>query len=162
MQEALEKWPEVKKKFPNIKLHMIGKLQSNKVKFALRIFDFIHSLDNLKLARKISDEQKNYQTKPQIFIQINIGNENQKSGMNKNKILDFYNECKNLDLNIVGTMCLPPFNEDVKKFFSDMQKINSSLKLKELSMGMSHDYLSAIEYSASYLRIGSKIFGKRS
>jgi len=162
VQEALEKWPEVKKKFPNIKLHMIGKLQSNKVKFALRIFDFIHSLDNLKLARKISDEQKNYQTKPQIFIQINIGNENQKSGMNKNKILDFYNECKNLDLNIVGTMCLPPFNEDVKKFFSDMQKINSSLKLKELSMGMSHDYLSAIEYSASYLRIGSKIFGKRS
>ena len=162
VQEALEKWPEVKKKFPNIKLHMIGKLQSNKVKFALRIFDFIHSLDNLKLARKISDEQKNYQTKPQIFIQINIGNENQKSGMNKNKILDFYNECKNLDLNIVGTMCLPPFNEDVKKFFSDMQKINSSLKLKELSMGMSYDYLSAIEYSASYLRIGSKIFGKRS
>ena len=107
VQEALEKWPEVKK-VPNIKLHMIGKLQSNKVKFALRIFDFIHSLDNLKLARKISDEQKNYQTKPQIFIQINIGNENQKSGMNKNKILDFYNECKNLDLNIVGTMCLPP------------------------------------------------------
>ena len=162
MQEALEKWPEVKKKFPNIKLHMIGKLQSNKVKFALRIFDFIHSLDNLKLARKISEEQKNYQIKPRIFIQINIGNENQKSGMNKNKILDFYNECKNLDLNIVGTMCLPPFNKDVKKFFSDMQKINSSLKLKELSMGMSHDYLSAIEYSASYLRIGSKIFGKRS
>ena len=145
MQETLEKWPEIKKKFPNIKLHMIGKLQSNKVKFALQIFDFIHSLDNLKLARKISEEQKNYQIKPRIFIQINIGNENQKSGINKNDILDFYNECKNLNLNIVGTMCLPPLNQDVKKFFSEMKKINNNLKLKQLIMGISTDYLNLIE-----------------
>ena len=108
VQEALEKWSEVKKKNPNIKLHMVGKLQSNKVKFALQIFDFIHSLDNLKLARKISEEQKKYQNRPKIFIQINIGNEIQKSGIFKTDILDFYDECKNLNLDIVGTMCLPP------------------------------------------------------
>ena len=162
VQEAVLKWSDIKIQNKNIKLHLVGKLQTNKTKQAIKLFDYIHSLDSIKLAKEISKEQKKIKKKPKIFIQINIGNENQKSGINKNDILDFYNECKNLDLNIVGTMCLPPFNEDVKKFFSDMQKINSSLKLKELSMGMSHDYLSAIEYSASYLRIGSKIFGKRS
>ena len=162
VQEALEKWPGVKKSNPNIKLHMVGKLQTNKVKFALQIFDFIHSLDNLKLAKKISEEQKKYKVKPKIFIQINIGDEDQKSGIIKTDILDFYNECKNLDLDIVGTMCLPPYNKDTKKFFLEMEQINNKLKFKELSMGMSHDYLSAIEHSASYLRIGSKIFGERS
>ena len=162
VQEALEKWPGVKKSNPNIKLHMVGKLQTNQVKFALQIFDFIHSLDNLKLAKKISEEQKKYKAKPKIFIQINIGDEDQKSGIIKTDILDFYNECKNLDLDIVGTMCLPPYNKDTKKFFLEMEQINNKLKFKELSMGMSHDYLSAIEHSASYLRIGSKIFGERS
>ena len=162
VQEALDKWPGVKKSNPNITLHMVVKLQTNKVKFALQIFDFIHSLDNLKLAKKISEEQKKYKVKPKIFIQINIGDEDQKSGIIKTDILDFYNECKNLDLDIVGTMCLPPYNKDTKKFFLEMEQINNKLKFKELSMGMSHDYLSAIEHSASYLRIGSKIFGERS
>ena len=162
VQEALEKWTKIKDKNKNIKLHMVGKLQTNKVKFALQIFDFIHSLDNLKLAKKISEEQKKYKVKPKIFIQINIGDEDQKSGIIKTDILDFYNECKNLDLDIVGTMCLPPYNKDTKNFFLEMEQINKKLKFKELSMGMSHDYLSAIEHSSSYLRIGSKIFGERS
>ncbi len=140
---------------------MVGKLQTNKVKFALQIFDFIHSLDSLKLAKKISEEQKKYSNKPKLFIQINIGNEIQKSGLDKNKLKDFYNECLNLDLNIIGTMCLPPINKESKIFFSEMNKINSDLKLNELSMGMSEDYLNAIEYSSTYLRIGSKIFGPR-
>ena len=161
VQEALEKWPEIKNKNSNVKLHMVGKLQSNKVKFALEIFDFIHSLDNLKLAQKIAEEQKKYKNKPKIFIQINIGHETQKSGISKSDLLDFYNECKNMDLDVVGTMCLPPINQDPNIFFSEMGKINKDLKFKELSMGMSDDYLKAIEYSATYLRIGSKIFGQR-
>ena len=161
VQEALEKWPEIKNKNSNVKLHMVGKLQSNKVKFALEIFDFIHSLDNLKLAQKIAEEQKKYKNKPKIFIQINIGHETQKSGISKSDLSDFYNECKNMDLDVVGTMCLPPINQDPNIFFSEMGKINKDLKFKELSMGMSDDYLKAIEYSATYLRIGSKIFGQR-
>ncbi len=161
VQEALEKWTDIKNKNKNIKLHMVGKLQTNKVKFVLPIFDFIHSLDSLKLAKKISEVQKNYENKPKIFIQINIGNELQKSGLDKNKLKDFYNECINLNLNIVGTMCLPPISQDSRIFFSEMKKINSSLNLSELSMGMSEDYLEAIEYSSTYLRIGSKIFGER-
>ena len=161
VQEALEKWPEIKNKNSNVKLHMVGKLQSNKVKFALEIFDFIHSLDNLKLAQKIAEEQKKYKNKPKIFIQINIGHETQKSGISKSDLSDFYNECKNMNLDVVGTMCLPPINQDPNIFFSEMGKINKDLKFKELSMGMSDDYLKAIEYSATYLRIGSKIFGQR-
>ncbi len=161
VQEALEKWKEIKNNNKNLKLHMVGKLQSNKVKFALPLFDFIHSLDNLKLAKRISEEQKKYEKKPKIFIQINIGNETQKSGLEKDKLKDFYNECIDLNLNIIGTMCLPPINKDSKFFFSEMKKINSNLNLNELSMGMSEDYLSAIEYDATYLRIGSKIFGAR-
>ena len=159
VQEALEKWSEVKN--DNIKLHLVGKLQTNKVKLALKIFDFIHSLDNLKLAKKISEEQKKYSNKPKIFIQINIGNETQKSGVDKDNLNDFYEQCQNLDLNIVGTMCLPPANLDPKVFFSEMKKINSNLNLKELSMGMSSDYMDAIEFNSTYLRIGSNIFGKR-
>ena len=162
VQEALEKWSEIKEKNKNLKLHMVGKLQTNKVKFALKIFDFIHSLDNLKLAKKISEEQKNFLNKPKIFIQINIGNEPQKSGLDKHQIEDFYNQCIKLDLNIVGTMCLPPIDIDPSIFFLEMKKITEILNLKEISMGMSEDYLKAIEHSSTYLRIGSKIFGPRS
>ena len=162
VQEAIEKWSEIKKNKKNIKLHMVGKLQTNKVKSALEIFDYIHSLDNIKLATKISDEQKKFMNKPKIFIQINIGNEAQKSGVNKSNILDFYNACKNLNLDIIGTMCLPPINHDSNFFFSDMKKINTDLNLKEISMGMSEDYMEAIKHSSTYLRIGSKIFGQRS
>ena len=161
VQEALEKWSDIKVKNKNIKLHMVGKLQTNKVKTALKIFDFIHSLDNLKLAKKISDEQKKNNTRPKIFIQINIGNEIQKSGISTQNLQDFLNECKKLNLNVIGTMCLPPLNQNPGIFFSQMEKINTDLKLKDLSMGMSEDYLNAIEYHSTYLRIGSKIFGLR-
>ena len=161
VQEAIEKWSEIKKNKKNIKLHMVGKLQTNKVKSALEIFDYIHSLDNIKLATKISNEQKKFINKPKIFIQINIGNEAQKSGVNKSNILDFYNACKNLNLDIIGTMCLPPIKQDPNFFFSDMKKINTDLNLKEISMGMSEDYMEAIKHSSTYLRIGSKIFGER-
>ena len=162
VQEAIEKWVEIKTNNKNIKLHMVGKLQTNKVKIALKVFDFIHSLDNLKLAKKISEEQKVYEIKPKIFIQINIGGESQKSGISVENLLDFFHECKKLDLNIIGTMCLPPIDKDPEIFFSNMLKINNDLKLKELSMGMSEDYLKAIEYYSTYLRVGSKIFGPRS
>ena len=161
VQEALEKWSDIKVKNKNIKLHMVGKLQTNKVKTALKIFDFIHSLDNLKLAKKISDEQKKNNTRPKIFIQINIGNEIQKSGISTQNLQDFLNECKKLNLNVIGTMCLPPLNQNPGIFFSQMEKINNNLNLKDLSMGMSEDYLNAIEYHSTYLRIGSKIFGLR-
>ena len=159
VQEALEKWSKIKN--DKIKLHLVGKLQTNKVKHALKIFDFIHSLDNLKLAKKISEEQKKYSNKPKIFIQINIGGEIQKTGLNKNNINEFYKECQSLDLDIIGTMCLPPLDSDPKIFFSEMKKINLNLNLNELSMGMSSDYIEAIEYNSTYLRIGSNIFGKR-
>ena len=161
VQEALEKWTKIKNKNKNIKLHMVGRLQTNKVKFALPLFDFIHSLDSLKLAKKISEEQKKYENKPKIFIQINIGNETQKSGLEKDNLKDFYEECQNLDLNVIGTMCLPPINLNSQFFFSEMKKINSSLNLNELSIGMSSDYIEAIQYNSTYLRIGSNIFGKR-
>jgi len=161
VQEALEKWTEIKNKNKNIKLHMVGKLQTNKVKFVLPLFDFIHSLDSLKLAKKISEEQKNYENKPKIFIQINIGNEPQKSGIDKRKLNEFYNECIDLGLDIIGTMCLPPIDIDPSIFFLEMKKITEILNLKEMSMGMSEDYLKAIEHSSTYLRIGSKIFGPR-
>ena len=162
VQEAIEKWTEIKKKNEKIKLHMVGKLQTNKVKFVLPLFDFIHSLDNLKLAKKISEVQKKYDKKPKIFIQVNIGNESQKSGIDKIQLSEFYSECINLGLDIVGTMCLPPIDKDQYIYFSEMEKINKTLKLQDLSMGMSEDYLKAVEYSSTYLRIGSKIFGSRS
>ena len=161
VQEAIDKWAEIKNKNRNIKLHMVGKLQTNKVKFVLPLFDFIHSLDNLKLAKKISEEQKKYKNKPKIFIQINIGNELQKSGINKNELSDFYNECIKLNLDIVGTMCLPPIGDDPRIYFSEMKEITNFLNLRDMSMGMSEDYLKAIEHSSTYLRIGSKIFGER-
>ena len=161
VQEAIDKWRDIKTNNKSIKLHLIGKLQTNKVKLAVKFFDFIHSLDSEKLAKKIADEQKKQNLRPKIFIQINIGNEKQKSGIMKNNIKEFYNYCKSLDLDIIGTMCLPPFNEDPEEYFAEMKILNENLKLKELSMGMSSDYLNAIEYNSSYLRIGSNIFGQR-
>ena len=162
VQEALEKWNQVKETNPKIKLHMVGKLQTNKVKNALKIFDYIHSLDSIKLAEKIANEQKKLEKKPKLFIQINIGKESQKSGIDSEKVFDFYKTCKKMDLNIIGTMCLPPENQDSDIFFSEMKNLNNNLNLNELSMGMSHDYINAIEHSATYIRIGSKIFGNRS
>ena len=161
VQEALEKWADVKKKNEKIKLHLIGRLQTNKVKFAVKIFDYIHSLDSEKLAKKISDEQKKQNVKPKIFIQINLGKESQKSGIEKDNLLDFKNFCLDLGLDIVGTMCIPPLEEDPIKYFSEMKDLNQKIKLTDLSMGMSSDYLRALEFQATYLRIGSNIFGKR-
>jgi|TARA_B110000027_G_scaffold37558_1_gene41566 PLP dependent protein len=161
VQEALDKWTEVKSKKNNIKLHLIGKLQTNKVKYAIKIFDYIHSVDSTKLANKISEEQIKQDKKIKIFIQVNIGNEKQKSGIKKEEVLNFYNFCKNLSLDIVGTMCIPPKNSNSKDFFLQMNKINKELNLSELSMGMSEDFLEATENNATFLRIGSKIFGNR-
>ena len=161
IQEALQKWPSLKEKHTDIKLHMIGKLQTNKVKFALKIFDYIHSLDSEKLANKIADEQQKHKKKPKIFIQVNMGNEDQKSGIDKRNLNDFYKFCKNLNLDIIGTMCIPPNDGYAEKYFSEMSDINKELNFKELSMGMSADYLEAIKYNATYVRVGSKIFGIR-
>ena len=161
VQEALDKWTDLKSKNQSIKLHLIGKLQTNKVKFALKIFDYIHSLESEKLANKIADEQTKQGKKPKIFIQVNIGNEEQKSGINKEKLSDFYKFCKNLNLDIIGTMCIPPNDGNTKKYFSEMKNINQELYFKDLSMGMSGDYLDAIKNNTTYVRIGSKIFGTR-
>ena len=161
VQEAIDKWSDIKNKKNSIKLHLIGRLQTNKVKFALKIFDYIHSLDSEKLANKISDEQIKQGKKPKIFIQVNIGNEDQKSGINKERLDDFYKFCKNLNLDIIGTMCIPPNNGNTEKFFFEMSKVNQKLNFKELSMGMSGDYLEAIKNRATYVRVGSKIFGSR-
>lgn len=161
VQEAVNKWTDIKSKNHNIKLHLVGKLQTNKVKVAIKLFDFIHSLDNEKLAKKISDEQIIQNKRPKIFIQINIGDEEQKSGIKKTQLNEFYKYCTSLNLNIIGTMCLPPNNENSSKFFSEMFTYNNGLKLSELSMGMSSDYLQAIEHKATFLRIGSNIFGER-
>ena len=161
VQEAIDKWTDIKKINHKIKLHLIGRLQTNKVKFALKIFDYIHSLDSEKLASKIAEEQVKQEKKPKIFIQVNIGNEDQKSGIKKEKLNDFYKFCKNLNLDIIGTMCIPPNDNNTEKYFSEMNKINQELNFKELSMGMSADYLDAIKNNATYVRVGSKIFGSR-
>ena len=161
VQEAIEKWSDIKLTKKELKLHLIGKLQTNKVKQAIKIFDYIHSVDSEKLAKKIADEEDKQGKKIKIFIQVNIGDENQKSGINKNQLSDFYQFCKTLKLNVVGLMCIPPFDQDSKKYFEEMSVLNKSLNLNDLSMGMSSDYLEAINYSATYLRIGSSIFGNR-
>ncbi len=161
VQEALEKWSEIKSKNAKIQLHMVGKLQSNKVKHALKIFDYIHSLDSMKLANKISTEQKKLQKKPKIFIQINIGDETQKSGIMISEFEQFYEYCKKLELEIIGTMCLPPDGKDPNIYFSKMKELNDRFNISELSMGMSNDYIVATNYISTYLRIGSKIFGQR-
>jgi len=162
VQEAQEKWTSLKSDFPNLKLHLIGKLQTNKVKFAIPLFDYIHSLDSIKLAEKISLEQKKKNFKPKIFIQINLGKENQKSGIDEDDLENFYRKCvTEHNLNIIGIMCLPPFDEDPTPFFKKMQNLSESLKLKEISMGMSNDYMEALKFKATYIRVGSKIFGNR-
>ncbi len=163
VQEAQEKWTSIKNDFPNLKLHLIGKLQTNKVKFAIPLFDYIHSLDSIKLAEKISLEQKKKNFRPKIFIQINLGKESQKSGIDQDDLASFYKRCvTEFNLNIIGIMCLPPFDEDPTPFFKKMQNLSESLKLKEISMGMSNDYMDALRFNATYIRVGSKIFGKRS
>jgi pyridoxal phosphate enzyme (YggS family) len=161
VQEALEKWTDIKNENHNIQLHLIGRLQTNKVKIALKIFDYIHSLDSEKLANKIADEQEKQNKKPKIFIQVNLGNEDQKSGIDKKNINDFYKFCKNLNLDIIGTMCIPPNDGNIDKYFLEMNDINKELNFKELSMGMSGDYLEAVENNATFIRVGSKIFGSR-
>ena len=162
IQEAKEKWTDIKNDFPNIKLHMIGKLQTNKVKFAVPLFDYIHSLDNLKLAEKISTEQNKINKKLKIFIQINIGNEDQKSGISEDQLDNFYKKCvEDLKLDIIGLMCLPPKNEDTENYFLKMKNLAKKKELNELSMGMSNDYLNAANSGSTFLRIGSKIFGER-
>jgi len=163
VQEAVDKWTNIKKIHKNLKLHMIGKLQTNKVKYAVPLFDYIHSLDNIKLAEKISKEQEKLKKNLKIFIQVNIGNEPQKSGILMNDLENFLKSCvKELKLNIIGLMCIPPQNEPVKEYFKKMYEINKFFNLKELSMGMSQDYLDAINYGSTYVRIGSDIFGQRS
>ena len=161
VQEAVEKWSEIKSSNNKLKLHLIGKLQTNKVKISLKLFDFIHSLDNEKLAIKISEEQSKIKVKPKLFIQINIGNEVQKGGIKVDELEEFYKYCLKLELDIIGTMCLPPINDDSEIYFLRMKFLNKKLNLKELSMGMSSDYLEAIKHNSTYLRIGTNIFGER-
>ena len=161
VQEALNKWSPIKKRNKNLKLHMLGKLQSNKVKNAIEIFDYIHSLDSLKLASKISDEINKKSKKIKIFIQINLGAETQKSGIAPSDLEAFYEKCLSFKLDIIGTMCIPPENLDPKPFFKDLLQLNKKLKLSEISMGMTNDFLDAVEYQSTYLRIGQGIFGKR-
>ncbi len=161
VQEAVEKWTNIKKDNKSIKLHLIGRLQTNKVKIAVKLFDYIHSLDSKKLADKISFQQKEQDIKRKIFIQVNIGNEDQKSGISTDETLDFYNYCKQINLDIIGLMCIPPNNKDSSKYFEEIKKINEKLNLQELSMGMSSDYLTAIEKGSTFVRIGSNIFGQR-
>ena len=162
VQEALEKWSKIKEQNKNLKLHFVGKLQTNKVKFILPLFDYIHSLDNLKLAEKISRQQEKVNFKPKIFIQINIGNEKQKSGISVNELDEFKSICLNdLKLDIIGLMCLPPNDEKTEEYFTIMRELNVKCKLEQLSMGMSNDYKLAIKNGSTFLRIGSKIFGDR-
>ena len=161
VQEAITKWIDIKLINPNIKLHLIGKLQTNKVKFALKLFDYIHSVDTKKLAKKIAEEELKQNKKIKIFLQVNIGNEEQKSGINKNSLNDFYSYCKNLNLDVVGLMCIPPAEVRSEIFFKEMALLTKKLDLKELSMGMSADYIEAAKNSATYVRIGSSIFGNR-
>ena len=162
VQEAVEKWSEVKQKNPDIKLHMIGKLQTNKVKFAVKLFDYIHSVDSKKLAKKIADEQNKLNKKLKIFLQVNIGEENQKSGINKNNVIELVSYCKEIGLDLIGLMCIPPINIDPENYFKEMNILNKSLGFSELSMGMSSDFLLAIKYFSTYVRVGSAIFGQRS
>ena len=162
VQEAVDKWTEIRKENLNLKLHLIGKLQTNKVKFAVKLFDYIHSVDNEKLARKISEEEKKINKKIKVFVQVNIGGEEQKSGVSKLDVNKLITYCKELKLDVVGLMCIPPLNENSSDHFREMSKLNQHFGFSELSMGMSSDYLKASEHFATYLRIGSSIFGQRS
>ena len=162
VQEATTKWADIKLVYPNLKLHLIGRLQTNKVKLALKLFDYIHSVDTKKLAKKIAEEELKQNKKIKIFLQVNIGNEEQKSGINKDYLNDLYLYCKNLNLDVVGLMCIPPAEVRSEIFFKEMALLTKKLDLKELSMGMSADYIKAAKNSATYIRVGSKIFGNRS
>ena len=162
VQEAVDKWTDIKQNNPNINLHMIGRLQSNKVKYAVKLFDYIHSVDSTKIAKKIHDEQNKINKKIKIFIQVNIGKENQKSGINKNELKDLIDYSKDLGLDVVGLMCIPPLNDDSENYFKDMRELNYSNNFTDLSMGMSADYIKACNYNATFLRLGSIIFGPRS
>ena len=162
VQEAVEKWSSIKIEIKDIKLHMIGKLQSNKVKHAVKIFDYIHTLDSIKLAKKIHDEQIKIQKKLKMFIQINLGNEEQKSGINPLELDELYNfSTKNLNLDIIGLMCIPPISLKPRDAFNTMKELNNKIGFKDLSIGMSSDYLDAVDLDATFVRIGSKIFGER-
>ena len=161
VQEAVDKWTKLKKENPNVKLHMIGKLQTNKVKHAVKLFDYIHSVDNEKLARKISEENKKIIKKTKIFIQVNIGREDQKSGVSIAEMHKLVSYCREIKLDVIGLMCIPPFGKDSTIYFKEMTKLNKDFGFSELSMGMSSDYLKASENSATYVRIGSSIFGQR-
>ena len=162
VQEAIEKWTDVKKKNNQIKLHLIGKLQTNKVKYAVKIFDYIHSIDSIKLARKIAEEQKKIGKKIKLFIQVNIGSEEQKSGIDEKSLEELNLECTNLDLNVIGLMCIPPNDNNSSVYFKKMSELSNRFNLKQLSMGMSSDYLDAIKEGSTFVRVGSKIFGERS
>jgi pyridoxal phosphate enzyme (YggS family) len=161
VQEAIEKWTEIKKKNSAIKIHMIGKLQTNKVKYAVKLFDYIHSVDSEKLAKKIADEQNKLNKKIKIFLQVNIGDEDQKSGINKNNVEYLVSYCKEIGLDLIGLMCIPPINIDPENYFKEMNTLNKSLGFSELSMGMSSDFLQATKHSSTFVRIGSSIFGQR-
>ena len=161
IQEAIEKWTDIKEKNTNIQLHMIGKLQTNKVKLAVKLFDYIHSVDTEKLAKKIADEQEKINKKIKIFIQVNIGKENQKTGIDKDRVSDLVIYCKKINLNVVGLMCIPPVDQDPTIYFKEIFLINKKLNFSDLSMGMSSDYIQATQNGSTYLRIGSSIFGKR-
>ena len=162
VQEALSKWANLKEKYKEIKLHMIGKLQSNKVKHAVKIFDYIHSLDNIKLAEKIANEQKKINKNIKVLIQVNVGNEKQKNGIDSLDVKNFLKVCKDdLKLNVIGIMCIPPNDKKTNEYFSKMLKLKDELNLSNLSMGMSNDYLNAVQHGSTMIRVGSKIFGER-
>ena len=162
VQEALEKWSKIKSINKAIQLHMIGKLQSNKVKQAVSIFDYIHSVDSVKLANKIANEQVKQNKKLKIFLQINVGEETQKSGVKLNEVNELCAHCKKINLDVIGLMCLPPISKDVSQYFSLIKQKNDELGFKELSLGMSNDYLDALNYDTTFIRVGTKIFGERS
>jgi|TARA_B100001063_G_C16643018_1_gene491829 pyridoxal phosphate enzyme (YggS family) len=162
VQEAISKWSEIMQKNKNIKLHMIGKLQSNKAKDAIKVFDYIHSLDSQKLADALAKHQISLKRNLKYFIQVNMGNEIQKSGIPVSELDPFYNYCKNeINLNILGLMIIPPNNNNSQKYFKSLNELNKSLALKDLSMGMSSDYMEAVNHDATFVRIGSSIFGER-
>ena len=162
VQEAVDKWTNLKGENPSLRLHMIGRLQTNKVKYAVKLFDYIHSVDNEKLARTITEEDKKINKKTKVFIQVNIGGEEQKSGVSKVNVHKLVSYCNEVKLDVIGLMCIPPFDKDSNTYFKEMSKLNKEFGFSELSMGMSSDYLQASEHSATYLRIGSNIFGQRS
>ena len=162
VQEAVEKWTEVKKINSDIQLHMIGKLQTNKVKFAVKLFDYIHSVDSEKLAKKIADEQNKINKNIKILLQVNIGDEGQKSGINKNELKQLVSYCKEINLDLIGLMCIPPANINPEIYFDEMKNLNKALGFKELSMGMSSDFIIAANYGSTFIRVGSRIFGQRS